>query len=135
MVAILYQGVLLVFKFLIRFKKILKEITCFFFSEQTSVLDHLKPCPDLVPGHCALALKGMLFRDRGALSFVSICCTYCCHLVTTATSNHRETWVKNMTLMKSCAKKCPCPGTVPEYYLWRECPYPGTVLKFLYWHP
>ena len=52
----------------------------------------------------------------------------CCHLVTTATSNHRETWVKNMALMKSCADKCPCPGKVPQYYLRRECPYPGTVL-------
>ena len=59
----------------------------------------------------------------------------CCHLVTTAvTSNHRETWVKNMALMKSCADKCSCPGTVPEYYLWRECPYPGTMLRFLYGH-
>ena len=36
----------------------------------------LRPCPDLVPmpGHCALALKGMLLRHRGAISFVSICC-------------------------------------------------------------
>ena len=37
----------------------------------------LRPCPDLVPvpGHCALALKGMTFRHCGALSFVSICCS------------------------------------------------------------
>ena len=36
----------------------------------------LRPRPDLVlvPGHCAVTLKGMLFRHRGALSFVSICC-------------------------------------------------------------
>ena len=133
-----------------------------------------------VPGHCALALKLMLFRHLGALSFVSIycgvlltlhcsfiiCCSCSCsslleaipsivsctifciyqsdrfvdrpfrarHLVTAATSNRRETWVKNMALMESCADKCPCPGTVPEYYLRRECPYPGTVLKFLYGH-
>ena len=38
--------------------------------------EKLRPCPDLVPvpAHCSLALKGMLFRHRGALSFVSICC-------------------------------------------------------------
>ena len=44
----------------------------------------IRLCPDLVPvtGHCALALKGMLFRHRGAISFVSICCSvaiYCHH--------------------------------------------------------
>ena len=59
---------------------------------------------------------------------------WCCHLVIAATSNHSETWVKSMALMESCADKCPCPGMVPEYYLWRECPHPGTMLKFLYGH-
>ena len=40
----------------------------------------LRPRPDLVlvPGHCALTLKGM-FRHRGALSFVSICVLPSCH--------------------------------------------------------
>ena len=51
----------------------------------------LRPHPNLVPvpGHCAIALKGMLIRRRGALSFVSVCCG-----VTATTSNHSETWVK-----------------------------------------
>ena len=38
-----------------------------------------------------------------------------------------------MALVQYCADKCPCPGTVPEYYLRRDCLYPGTVLKF--WAP
>ena len=51
-----------------------------------------------------------------------------------STSNRRKTWVKSMALIKSCADKCPCLSTVPEYYLWRECPYPGNMLEFLYRH-
>ena len=42
----------------------------------------------------------------------SISCLSSCHR---RTSNHRETWVKSM----ACADKCPCLGTVPEYYLQR----------------
>ena len=75
----------------------------------------------------------MLFRQGAQNHFLSVCIYNSNRFVdrlTTATSNRRETWVKNMALMESCADKCPCPGTVPEYYLRRECPYPGTVLKF-----
>ena len=95
--------------------------------------------PDLVsvPGHCALALKGILFIQGAQNHFLAVC-IYNSHrfvdCLTAATSNRRETWVKNMALMESCANKCPRPGTMPEYYLRRECPYPGTVLKFLYGH-
>ena len=78
-----------------------------------------------VPGHCALALKGILFRQGAQNHFLAVCIYNSNRFVdrvTAATLNRRETWVKNMALMESCADKCPCP--VPEYYQLRV-PVPG----------
>ena len=77
----------------------------------------LRPHQDLVPvpGHCALAPKGMLFTHCGAQKHFLAVCIYDSNCfvdrLTAATSNRRETWItKNMALMESCADKCPCPS-------------------------
>ena len=56
----------------------------------------------------------------------------CCHLVTATTSNHSETWVKSMALMKSCADKCPWDGAwiLPS----ERVPVPGYHAQVLYGH-
>ena len=85
--------------------------------------------PDLVsvPGHCALALKGMLFIQGAQNHFLAVC-IYNSHRfvdrLTAATSNRRETWRKKHGTDEILCRQVPEPG----------CPYPGTVLKFLYGH-
>ena len=59
----------------------------------------LRPPPDLVPvpGHCALALKGMLFRQGAQNHFLAVCIYNSNRFVdrlTAATSNRRETCVR-----------------------------------------
>ena len=76
------------------------------------------PCPG---SKSSPGTKRNVVQTEGAQNhFLSVCIYNSNRFVdrlTAATSNRRETWVKNMALMESCADKCPCPGTVPEGYL------------------
>ena len=75
----------------------------------------LRPCPDLVPvpGHCALALKEMLFRQGAQNHFLAVCIDnnnrFVDHL-TTATSNCRGTWVKKHGTDGILCRQVPVPG-------------------------
>ena len=108
----------------------------------------LRPRPDLVPvpGHCALALKGMLFRHCGAISFVSIWCGVGGVAIFWAPQPHSGTWVKawlcwnlvktsarargqylNTTFRESARTRVPCSsfctGTIKMLCsLWCLCP-------------
>ena len=50
------------------------------------------------------------------------------HFVCCIVRRHEE---KTWELTKSCSDQCPCPGTMPEYYPWRQSPCPGTVPRVL----
>ena len=79
------------------------------------LLKQLGPRPDLVPapGHCALALKGMLFRQGAQNHFLAVCIYNSNRFVdrlTAATSNRRETWVKKHGTDGILCRQVPVPG-------------------------